>query len=419
MATLGPGILTINGGSSSIKFAWFGAQRALPLRFRGQITGIGSASMQFDVGDDKPGSRTSRGLGALHSASPQAEAVTALTGWIDEQALQREALVVGHRLVHGGATLHQPQVVTPELLAQLRQLIPLDRSHLPLAIQLIEAIRDRFPKLPQMVCFDTAFHHSLPRVAQLLSLPRRYSLQGLRRYGFHGLSYEFLTGELRHLARNLNGHPTTACGGRAILLHLGNGASLAAVRDGKPMDTSMGFTPTGGMPMGTRAGDLDPGIVSYLLRTERLKERQFEELVTAQSGLFGISESSGDLRELLLIERHDVRAAEAIAFYCYQVKKWIGAYAAALGGLDTLVFTGGVGENLPRIRARICLGLEFLGIRLNASKNLANADLICADGTSVQVRVIRTNEELVIARTAWRLLNSHRKPPHRNLKPCP
>jgi acetate kinase len=244
-----------------------------------------------------------------------------------------------------------------------------------------------------VACFDTAFHHDLPRVAQLLPIPRRYEAQGVRRYGFHGLSYAFLMGELARLAG------TKAAQGRVILAHLGNGASLAAVYRGKSMDTSMSFTPTAGVPMSTRSGDLDPGLVWYLARTEHLDAKGFNEMVNFKSGLLGVSETSSDMRDLLEHETQDVRAAEAVALFCYQVKKWIGAFAAALGGLDTLVFAGGIGENAPVVRARICDGMGFLGIQLEERRNAANEGVISSETSRVPVRVIPTDEEWMIANT--------------------
>ncbi|MGZ8239329.1 MAG: acetate/propionate family kinase [Methylobacter sp.] len=283
------------------------------------------------------------------------------------------------------------------MIEELHQISSFDPEHLPEEILLIEAFQRRFPELPQVACFDTAFHHDLPRVAQLLPIPRRYEAQGVRRYGFHGLSYEFLMGELARLAG------TDAAQGRVILAHLGNGASLAAVRDGKSVDTSMGFTPAAGVPMSTRSGDLDPGLFWYLARTENMSAKQFNVMINSQSGLLGVSETSSDMRDLLECESHNVRAAEAVALFCYQVKKWIGAFAAALGGLDTLVFAGGIGENAPTVRARICDGLGFLGIELEEKQNLANAGVISAEICRISVRVIQTDEEWMIASMVCRV----------------
>jgi acetate kinase len=263
---------------------------------------------------------------------------------------------------------------------------------------LTEAFHRRFPELPQVACFDTAFHHDLPRVARLLPLPRRYEAQGVRRYGFHGLSYAFLMGELARVAGEQAGQ------GRVVLAHLGNGASLAAVHHGKPVDTSMAFTPTAGVPMSTRTGDLDPGLVWYLARTEKMGAKQFNELVNFRSGLLGVSETSSDMRDLLDREAQDARAAEAVALFCYQVKKWIGAFAAALGGLDTVVFSAGIGENCPSVRARVCEGLGHLGIELHEVSNLKNAPVISAQTARVAVRVIPTDEELMIARLVCGIL---------------
>ena len=277
------------------------------------------------------------------------------------------------------------------MLDELHRIRPYDPEHLPREIELIEAFRQRHPKLPQVACFDTAFHRTMPRVAKLLPIPRRFDAKGVQRYGFHGLSYAYLMEELARL-----GDPA-ATKGRVILAHLGNGASLAAVRDGKSIDTSMGFTPTAGLVMSTRSGDLDPGLVPYLARTEQMTATQFQEMVNHESGLLGVSETSSDMRDLLAREAGDVRAAEAVALFCYQAKKWIGSFAAALGGLDTLVFAGGIGENAPLVRARICDGLGFLGIELNETRNAKNAPLISPDAGRVTVRVIRTDEELMIA----------------------
>jgi acetate kinase len=325
-------------------------------------------------------------------------AVGALMDWIEERCGSAGLTAVGHRVVHGGPKYSEPLRITAEMVEELRRLSPFDPEHLPEEILLTEAFHRRFPHLPQVACFDTAFHHNLPRVAQLLPIPRRYEAQGVRRYGFHGLSYAFLMEELARVAG------ADAAHGRVILAHLGNGASLAAVRDGKPVDTSMSFTPTAGVPMSTRSGDLDPGLVWYLARTEKMSAKGFNEMVNFQSGLLGISETSSDMRDLLDRETRDVRAAEAVALFCYQVKKWIGAFAAALGGLDTLVFAGGIGENAPVVRARICEGLGFLGLELHETRNGENAAVISTEASRATARVIRTDEERMIAQTVCRVL---------------
>jgi acetate kinase len=236
----------------------------------------------------------------------------------------------------------------------------------------------------------------MPRVAKLLPIPRRFDAKGIQRYGFHGLSYAYLMEELARL-----GDPAAKTG-RVILAHLGNGASLAAVREGQSIDTSMGFTPTAGLVMSTRSGDLDPGLAPYLARTEKMTTPQFYKMVNHESGLLGVSETTSDMRDLLAQEASDLRAAEAVALFCYQAKKWIGSFAAALGGLDTLVFAGGIGENCPAIRTRICEGLEFLGMELHEPRNSENEAVISSDTCRATVRVIRTDEELMIARSVLR-----------------
>ena len=284
------------------------------------------------------------------------------------------------------------------MIQELRRISSFAPNHLPSAITVMEAFAAKFPQVPQIACFDTAFHSTLPRVAKLLPIPRRYDAKGVQRYGFHGLSYSFLMQELEAVAG------AKAASGRVILAHLGNGASMAAVREGKSIDTSMGFTPAAGLVMSTRSGDLDPGLVAFLGRSEQMTETQFDRMIHHESGLLGVSEISSDMRDLLAREATDVRAAEAVALFCYQAKKWIGSLAAALGGLDTLVFAGGIGENCPSIRARICEELGFLGIELNEARNVENAAVISAQSGRVTVRVIRTYEECMIARSVCRIL---------------
>ena len=363
-------ILTINGGSSSIKFAMFEAGDSLRRILEGGIDRIGLPEAAFQVKGLDQANNFSRPV----TAPDHTAAVDALMDWIEERGGNNALAAVGHRVVHGGPKYYKPQRITAEMVAELHRLSAFDPDHMPEEILLTEAFQRRFPDLPQVACFDTAFHHDLPRVAQMLPIPRRYEAQGVRRYGFHGLSYAFLMEELARLAG------TEASQGRVILAHLGNGASLAAVHYGKSVDTSMSFTPTAGVPMSTRSGDLDPGLVWYLARTEKMSAKKFNEMVNFQSGLLGISETSSDMRDLLEHEAQDVRAAEAVALFCYQVKKWIGAFAAALGGLDTLVFAGGIGENAPPVRARICEGLGFLGIEIEETRNAANKDVISGAG---------------------------------------
>ena len=387
MQPTSPRILTINGGSSSIKFALFVAGDPLQRVLRGAIDRIGLPEAALRV----TGSDQADNLSRTVKAPDHTAAVGALMDWIEKRSGREPLAAVGHRVVNGEPKYYKPQRITAETIDELHRLSPFDPEHLPEEILLTEAFHRRFPDLPQVACFDTAFHHDMPRVAQMLPIPRRYEAQGVRRYGFHGLSYAFLMKELARL-----GDPA-AVTGRIILAHLGNGASLAAVRNGKSADTSMSFTPTAGVPMSTRSGDLDPGLVSYLARTEKMSAKQFNEMVTSHSGLLGISETSSDMRDLLDRETQDVRAAEAVALFCYQIKKWIRAFAAALGGLDTLVFAGGIGENAPAVRARICDGLGFLGITIEEKKNAANEAVISESSSRVAIRVIRTDEARMIA----------------------
>jgi acetate kinase len=388
MKPTNPRILTINGGSSSIKFALFEAGDSLRRILEGGFERIGLPEATLRVKGVNPNDNFSQPV----AAPDHTVAVGTLMDWIEERSGRNAVTAVGHRIVHGGPKYSQPQRITTDMVEELHHLSPFDPEHLPEEILLTEAFHRRFPDLPQVTCFDTAFHHNMPRVARLLPIPRRYEAQGVRRYGFHGLSYAFLMEELARLAG------TEAAQGRVILAHLGNGASLAAVRDGKPVDTSMSFTPTSGVPMSTRSGDLDPGLVWYLARTENMSAKRFNEMVNSQSGLLGISETSSDMRDLLDRETQDVRAAEAVALFCYQVKKWIGAFAASLGGLDQLVFAGGIGEHAPTVRVRICERLGFLGIELEETRNATNEGVISAAASRVAVRVIRTDEEQMIAR---------------------
>jgi acetate kinase len=391
------GVLAINGGSSSIRFALYCGSKPLRRLLVGKIDRIGLSGATLTA-EDASGQRL---VGRTIDIVDRASAALALLDWLEANPAFASVKAVGHRVVHGMAH-SEPEPITPNLLDELRGITVYDPEHLPHAIELIEAFRQRHPAMPQVACFDTAFHRTMPRIASLLPIPRRYEAAGARRYGFHGLSYEFLMEELTRLGES------AAKNGRVILAHLGNGASLAAVRDGHSIDTSMGLTPASGLVMSTRSGDVDPGLVSYLARTENMSAEQFQDMANKSSGLLGVSETSSDLRDLLAVEREDVRAAEAVELFCYQAKKWIGAYAAALGGLDTLVFAGGIGENSAIVRKRICSGLSFVGIELDEGRNANNASLISVEGGKVSVRVIRTDEELMIAKSVVRVLDCAR-----------
>jgi len=381
------GILTINGGSSSIKFSLYGADDELPRLLHGKIERIGLADPLLTYSDTDTG----QPIQCPVEAADLQGAASFLTSWLEQKKIFDGVKAVGHRVVHGLDHLH-PELITEQLLKELHLISAYDPDHLPGEIVLMELFREKYPQLPQVACFDTAFHADLPRIAQLLPIPRRYDKAGIRRRGFHGLSYSYILGELGRIAGK------KAAEGRLIVAHLGSGASLAAIYKGKSMDTSMGFTPAGGIMMGSRPGDLDPGVAWYMIQKEGLDPSQFNELINHQCGLLGVSGISGDMRDLLKQENEDIRAAEAVQLFCYQVKKYIGALSAVLEGIDTIVFTGGIGENLPVIRSRICQGLEYLGMGLEEEKNEEN-DLIISSGQSrITVYVIPTDEEKMIAK---------------------
>ena len=387
-------ILTINGGSSSVKFALYRVGK-IPIRLLyGKIDRIGLEDTTFTFTKEKivHQDRLETGKYDYHSS------VIFLIDWLEKQVDFSHITGVGHRVVFGMKHT-DPELITDDLLKELHRIIPYDSDHLPAEIELIEVFSQRYPNLAQVACFDTAFHSKMPRVAKLLPIPRRFDKIGVQRYGFHGLSYAYLIEELIRVAGKKVGK------GRVILAHLGNGASIAAVSNGKSVDTSMGFTPAGGMVMGTRPGDLDPGVAWYMMKSENLTPKQFNNLINHESGLLGISETSSDMRDLLGKESDDIRAAEAVELFCYQTKKWIGAFAAALGGLDALVFAGGIGENCPVIRSRICEGLGFLGIGLEEKQNRKNAPIISKEKKNVAVHVIHTDEEWMIAKTVSQVLN--------------
>lgn len=393
MDAIKPTMLIINAGSSSIRFAHYRVDESLKQILHGRIERIGIPGTRL-IMMDISGETIDRAIDI--PADPTAMAAS-FSDWLEASGIMSSVQAIGHRLVHG-LSHTEPERITPALLTELAGISPFAPEHLPRELALIDALQKRFPSLPQVACFDTAFHTSMPRVAQLLPIPRRFEALGVRRYGFHGLSYTYLMEELASLGDK------AATKGRVILAHLGNGASLAAVCNGKSIDTSMGFTPTSGLPMSSRSGDLEPGVASYLEQRENITATEFQQLASCESGLLGISETSADVRELLAMEYTDNRAREALALFCYQTKKWLGGYTAALAGLDTLVFSGGIGENAPVIRARICEGLGYLGITLDPQANADNAKVISSGTSAVTVRVIATDEALIIARSVHRLL---------------
>lgn len=378
-------ILALNGGSSSLKFASYEFKAAAErLILRGEAENIGGESARFWL-------RAADGSSIVDQLRTIPDHETALRMAVNElkKGNYPTPSAIGHRVVNGGPRYTAPQEITAEILSDLRGLIPLAPLHLPAEIKIMEAVVSQLPQVPQVACFDTAFHRRLPELAQRFPLPRKLFDEGIRRYGFHGLSYEYVLQELGPTAQRC----------RLIIAHLGNGASLAAIKEGLPMDTSMGLTPTGGVMMGTRTGDLDPSVLIYLQREKHYDAAKLERLVDTESGLLGVSELSSDMKTLLAKRDSDLRAAEAVTMFCRSVRKQIGAFAAVLGGLDMLVFTGGIGEHAAAVREEICRDLGHLGVELDLTRNNdSNEELISAPRSPCQVRVVPTNEELMIAR---------------------
>jgi acetate kinase len=386
-------LLTINVGSSSLKAVLYRLDPAETMEVRVAAERIGIPNSRLRLTD-------AQGTVLLQRADPLPDHTTALEAlftWLRAQRLDDGLRAIGQRVVQGGSQYSAPTLITDTVLALLRSLVPLDTEHLPQALRVIEWIRATYPTLPQVACFDTAFHRQMPRVAQMYPLPRELRDAGVARYGFHGLSYEYILQELRALDGD-------AADGRVIVAHLGNGASMAAAHHGMGVDTTMGLTPTGGLVMSTRSGDLDPGVLLYLLESRGLDAAALSRLVNKEAGLLGVSGSSADMQDLLAREAADPRAAEAVELFCYQARKFLGALVAALGGLDTLVFTAGIGEHAAVIRARICDGLQYLGLEVDAARNARHAPIISSDASRVVVRVIPTDEDLMIARHTYRLI---------------
>jgi acetate kinase len=387
-------VLTVNAGSSSLKAALYDMDRTERLVLAGQVERIGqSGSRMRIVGGD-----TVALLDRTADLEDHATAARAFLQWLHRRSGVAPN-AVGHRIVHGGRAHRAPQTLTADVLADLQELVPLDPDHLPQALAVIQVTTQTYPAIPQVACFDTAFHRSMPRVAQIYPLPPRLADAGVIRYGFHGLSCEFILQALQAI-------DATAAQGRIIIAHLGNGASLTAVREGVSVDTTMGFTPTGGIMMGTRSGDLDPGVLVHLLEAQGTSPAALNRLVNHEAGLLGVSGRSGDMRDLLGKESSDPRAADAVTLFCYLARKSVGALVAALGGLDTLIFTAGIGEHSAPIRERICEGLEFLGLELDVERNARHAPIISRDSSRVVVRVMKTDEDLMIARHVHHLLST-------------
>jgi acetate kinase len=365
--TTARGLLTLNGGSSTVKAGLFTFEPEPQEIARQSIEGTGAAC------------------------------VPRLQQWLAASAAALDIVAVGHRIVHGGTLYRAPCEVTPEVVGNLRSLVPFAPNHLPPEIELLEAAIARYPDALQCACFDTAFHASMPEVARRLPLPREFASRGVQKYGFHGLSYAFLMEELRREAG------AQIAGGRVILAHLGNGCSLAAVHGGRSLDTTMGLTPIGGVIMGTRSGDLDPGVVTHLGRAAGLSADALEDLVSRASGLLAISGLTSDMKTLLARERSDDACRLAVDMFAYSVAKAVGALSAALRGVDVIVFSGGIGEHAPVIRSRVLERLTWLGVDVDAGANETGARVISTMASRVSVRVIPTDEERMIARSAVRL----------------
>lgn len=388
-------ILAVNTGSSSIKFSLYESASTDDLLFTGTLTRIGLKDERFSVTDADGNFLECKRFETADHASACRQVFT----WLREHGPGMPD-AIGHRIVHGGPRHTAPEKISPELIASIAELVPYAPEHLPQALNAVRHAAWVFPGVFQVACFDTAFHTTMPREARIYPLPEPYRSEGVQRYGFHGLSYEYILAELvvhrEPLARK----------GRLIIAHLGHGASMVAVRDGKSIDTTMGFSPAGGMVMGTRTGDLDPGVLLFLMQNKHMKPAEIRELVNRKSGMLGVSGLSDDMQDLLDAENASEPAHAAIELFCYQARKQIGALAATLGGLDMLVFTGGIGEHACDIRRRICTGLEFMGIRLDPLKNREDMQVISLGSSPVVVKVMKTNEELTMVRQTRRLLET-------------
>jgi acetate kinase len=384
--------LVLNAGSSSLKFCVFArpAGEHWHLEARGQIEGIGTAP-RLSVKDEIGESLAKQDVAARDGR----EALAALAAWLRSMYGGSRVLGVGHRVVHGGSRFKAPTILNAEVMQELYQLVPLAPLHQPYNLAAIEAVFERLPGIPQVACFDTSFHRGQPEVAELIPLPRELRQQGLQRYGFHGLSYEFIASVLPLVAPEI-------AKGRVIVAHLGSGASMCALKDGKSVDSTLGFTALDGLCMGTRPGALDPGVVLHLFQGLNLSAKEVETLLYKKSGLLGISGISNDMRDLL--GRTEPAARLAVDYFVYRAAKEIGALTAVLGGIDALVFTAGIGENSPEIRQRICEASAWLGLEIDPDANSQRLSKISTSRSRISVWVIPTNEELMIARHTGALL---------------
>ncbi len=389
-------ILSVNSGSSSLKFAFYNMGEHEKLLFSGAFSGISLPEGNLHIKDSNGQTIINQKL----TRFGHQDCITKLFDGLKGQGYLEKIEVIGHRIVHGGVKYTQPCLITSDLVNDLDELVLFAPEHLPQQLKVIEAIIKDYPNLKQVACFDTAFHRTMPKIAQMYALPRWVYEEGGIRYGFHGLSYEYIVEELK------NENDIDLENKKIIIAHLGNGASMAAIKGGRSIDTTMGFSPAGGLMMSTRSGDLDPGILLYLFNEKNLNSLQVNKIINHQSGLLGVSEISSDMRELLAKESENTDAAEAVDLFCLQAKKHLGAFAGLLGGIDMLVFTGGIGENSAPIRERICRNMEFLGIHMDINLNNTNSFVISADDSPVVVRVMKTNEELMIARHTRKCVQS-------------
>ncbi len=387
-----PVILVLNSGSSSIKFTLYSGDT---VQLKGQISGLG-AQPHISLASRVSGTRVDRQLSADEGRSHGAS-LAALLPVLEQELGGRSVDAVGHRVVHGGVTHTEPVRLTAEILEDLKALEPLAPLHQPHNLAGITAAREAFPEAMQVACFDTAFHRSHPWVNDTFALPRPLYDEGVRRYGFHGLSYEYICSYLKQA------HPEIYTG-RLVVAHLGNGASMCAIREGQSIGSTMGFTALDGLPMGTRCGQLDPGVVLYLLTTKGMSPDAVSDLLYKQSGLKGLSGISQDMRTLT--QSDDPKAAEAIDYFVFRIRRELGGMAAVLSGLDTVVFTGGIGENAALVREKVCAGQEWLGLEIDPVRNEAGAEMISTDTSSINVLVIPTDEEAMIRRHTERLLGS-------------
>jgi acetate kinase len=387
-------ILTINSGSSSIKLGLYNMGKREQLLLSGSLQRIGLPAGIFQIIDANKETILEK-----HIELPDHEtSLKVLFDWLQQYAPETNLDAVSHRVVHGGEKYSTPHCITPAIVSELKKIIHLAPDHLPHELKAIQATSYFYPDMIQVACFDTAFHRNMPNLAKVIALPRHYQHSGMIRYGFHGLSYEYIIQELRKEAGD------KIADGRVIIAHLGNGASMAAVRHGRSVDTTMGFTPAGGLVMSTRSGDLDPGVLIYLLEERGLHPSALNELINHQAGLLGVSGISSDMRDLLDKEQSEIHARQAVDLFCYQASKHLGALAVVLGGIDTLIFTAGIGENSPIVRQRICQNLAFLGIHINPQLNNANVPIISSERAPVTVRVMKTDEDLMMARHTYTLI---------------